>query len=394
MVQKLNLYSKKRLFFHTNESLLVNDRVFTGNQIDDFAIAGLQCPNQILLLGVGYGGAIKGIIASNPDAHVTAVDINAVSLQTCENLYAEFFPELLSQISFIHDDASHFIQNIEKNSFDAICIDLYHPNGYAEVILEEVFWENMNSSLSMDGIILANSWGLPSQLDPLTYSTAQTKMLKLMSRFFPNIKALPSRRNITFLASKADLRIKYPELSGDLKSLDQIGLKLLFFKAYISKNIDVSQIIDIEDNILYTIEDLDNLMYQEWGKLLNEINHIRIKAHLNPLSQVNDLLDYPDEAQRFTEAALMHRPIIATTIPTLAGGMAFVGNKKLDWYIKWLVEEKSRLMMIDLEWFVNIACWQAYQIATNPYAGYEHWVPHLEKLLFTIQSHVLATNNI
>lgn len=392
MVPNSNLYSERRLFFHSNESLLANDRVFTGNQIDDFAIAGLHVSNRILLLGVGYGGSIRGLLASNPDVQIIAVDINNISLRTCENLYKEFFPELLSQITFVHDDASCFMKTVEKSSFDAVCIDLYNSYGYPEFILEEDFWNDINDSLSKDGIILANSWGLPSQLDPLSHSTAQTKMLKLMLQVFPNIKALPSRRNITFLAYKTSLKIKYPELSINLNSLDHIGLKLLFLKALTSKNIDVTQISDIEENLVYSIKDLDNLMYQEWEPLLKEINHIRRKANLGALSQVNDLLELPEEAQRFTEVALIHQPSIATTIPTLAGALAFSGKAELNWYLNWLVEEKSRLMMIDLEWFVNVACWQAYQIATNPYARNEHWTPQLEELILNIHSYTLTKN--
>jgi SAM-dependent methyltransferase len=392
MVSKSNLYSERRLFFHSNESLLANDRVFTGNQIDDFAIAGLHDSNRILLLGVGYGGSIRGLLASNPNVQVVAVDINSTSLGTCENLYKEFFPELLSQITFVHDDASRFMKEVEKNSFDAICIDLYNSGGYPEFILEKDFWNDISNSLSEDGIILANSWGLPSQLDPLSHSTAQTKMLKLMLQVFPNIKALPSRRNITFLAYRTTLNFEYPETLINLNSLDHIGLKLLFFKALISKNIEDINISNIEENLVYSIKELDNLMYQEWSSLLKDINHIRRKANLGVLSQVNDLLNFPEEAQRFTEVALIYQPNIATTIPTLAGALAFNGKMKLDWYINWLVEEKSRLMMIDAEWFVNVACWQAYQIATNPYTRNEHWIPQLEELLFSIYSHTLTKN--
>lgn len=79
---KEELYSENQLHIHTIDSLITHDRVFVGNQTDDFAVAKvLQNSQRILLLGVGYGGALRPLLIGNSSVEITAVDLNPRSIK-------------------------------------------------------------------------------------------------------------------------------------------------------------------------------------------------------------------------------------------------------------------------------------------------------------------------
>ncbi|MGO0714191.1 hypothetical protein P5641_03825 [Bacillus subtilis] len=123
---KEELYSENQLHIHTIDSLITHDRVFVGNQTDDFAVAKvLQNSQRILLLGVGYGGALRPLLIGNSSVEITAVDLNPRSIKISTLIFDEYFPALSRKINFIHKDALEYLKEFRDTPFDAICIDLY-----------------------------------------------------------------------------------------------------------------------------------------------------------------------------------------------------------------------------------------------------------------------------
>lgn len=243
----LELYSKNSLLLQTIESLITHDRIFVGNQTDDFSIAGvLKGSNRVLLLGLGYGGAIRPILAGNNNIQITAVDMNPKSLNACSLILEEFFPNITKQLNYVLDDADNFLRNYTGLSFDTVCIDLYTDTGYPSIVFNGEFWSNIKKILSENGTVLFNSWGLPQQLEPLKINTAQTAIANIMINNFPYLSYLPHRRNITFIANFTEnIEIKNNICVDNLIGLDRVLMKFLplrvkYVERLSGENIDYS----------------------------------------------------------------------------------------------------------------------------------------------------------
>ena len=154
--KKSSLYSSKDFLLNSIESLVSGDRIFVGNQPDDFGIGGsITSGNKVLILGLGFGGSIRPLIAGIENISITAIDSDSNIINACSAIMNSFFPSL-NQIHYIHGDASNFTHYI-NDSFDLICIDVYTEEGYPRFIFNDEFWDNLSSSLTKDGSVIINS---------------------------------------------------------------------------------------------------------------------------------------------------------------------------------------------------------------------------------------------
>lgn len=386
----LELYSKNSLLLQTIESLITHDRIFVGNQTDDFSIAGvLKGSNRVLLLGLGYGGAIRPILAGNNNIQITAVDMNPKSLNACSLILEEFFPNITKQLNYVLDDADNFLRNYTGLSFDTVCIDLYTDTGYPSIVFNGEFWSNIKKILSENGTVLFNSWGLPQQLEPLKINTAQTAIANIMINNFPYLSYLPHRRNITFIANFTEnIEIKNNICVDNLIGLDRVLMKFLplrvkYVERLSGENIDYSN----KKTDILTLEEFDQVMNKQWLLLIQNCNKALEDKGCKKIKSMIELLENPEIAKLMTIQLLESRAPESATLPVLLGAYAFDNPEGLDWYFQWLLEECDILFGLNPEWFINTAFWQLLSISVNPFANYSNWSNCIENVIDKINEH-------
>ncbi|EEM92339.1 spermidine synthase [Bacillus thuringiensis] len=382
---KNSLYSEDHLLLHTLESLVSNDRIFVGNQPDDFAIAGLlENSKKVLMLGLGFGGSLRAILAGNHEIHITAVDINLSTLNACYSINENYFPYLNSRVTYIHDDAFKYINNYKGDRYDAICIDLYSKEGYPLQIIEDEFWEGLKKILTDEGTILFNSWGLPQQLHPFEGNTIQRSIATLFLSHFTYTGYLPHRRNITFVGSK----IFKPKLNKDI---DYTGIKevdrlILDYYPYRLDNIitldtTILNKKEHESDYINTMKQFDTEMFKRWPRLVSKCNEVMLSLDLPKIDNLSTIVKNPHLAKALTKAFLKNREIESMTVPILVGASAFKNSNDLDWYLEWLTTNREELLTNHKEWFINTAFWQVLSIATNPFSEYGYWAKKIKEVI-------------
>ncbi|CAM3845136.1 hypothetical protein BS11774_19805 [Bacillus subtilis] len=381
---KEELYSENQLHIHTIDSLITHDRVFVGNQTDDFAVAKvLQNSQRILLLGVGYGGALRPLLIGNSSVEITAVDLNPLSIKISTLIFDEYFPALSRKINFIHKDALEYLKEFRDTPFDAICIDLYRKSDYPKFVLTCEFWELIINNLTPKGAVLFNSWGLPQQLRPLEGGTIQQRVAQLICKHFKNVRVLPHRRNITFLAYQHH-KLEEPKqkFGYPLRNIDKIIFQILPHRLKYALEIKLEKLDDkhfrIPNN---TTEEIDREMYSRWSHLINVCNFSLHECGLSSINEISELAYDPLKARILTEYLLVKESDESSLIPVLIGAYAFEQPKGLEWYLQWMTEDAEKLMKLNAEWFINTALWQLLAMTANPYAHFEHWADDIQQLV-------------
>ncbi|MGD6874284.1 spermidine synthase [Sutcliffiella horikoshii] len=382
---KKGLYSEDHLLLHTVESLVSSDRIFVGNQPDEFAIAGLlEKSKRVLMLGLGFGESLRPILAGNHDLQITAVDINASTLNACYSINENYFPLLNSKVNYINEDAFKYIYSYSGVEYDCICVDLYTKEGYPLQILDDDFWRSLKKILTADGTVIFNSWGLPQQLNPFHGDTIQVSIARRLLIHFEYNGYLPHRRNITFIANKKS-KPKFRE-NIDYTHLNEVDRLILEFYPYRLRNIlplDIKLIskVESEENCINKMEQFNDEMFKRWPNLVNKCNEVMISLGFPKIISLSDIYKDPHLAKILTRNFLENKHIESVTIPILAASNAFENSGNLDWYLEWLVHDKEELLLNHKEWFINTAIWQLLSIAANPFSKYDYWVQDIEEIL-------------
>lgn len=222
------LYSERFRTISTLESALRGSQIFTGDQPDDFAVAGMvDAVPSVLVLGAGVGSAIRAILAANPRARVTVVDNSATQLSVLTAIFAEYFPEVSFEAVF--DDAESLGGIGEARLFDVVCVDIYDGNVYPPFVLDSSWWQWLRrTKLAPDGVLLVNAWGIPTHLEPFRGGSLQASFLAAIGGAFGRLEAHASRRNVTICTPLAKGRdIDVMSSIDHLVKVDQLWLRLL-----------------------------------------------------------------------------------------------------------------------------------------------------------------------
>ncbi|KZE80761.1 hypothetical protein AV654_10395 [Paenibacillus elgii] len=363
------LYSHKDFLFNTTETLIAGDRIFVGNQQDEFALGGLlNKGDRILLLGLGYGGSLRSLLIGNQNVEITAIDYNLNSLNACKLLMDDIFPTLNRKIRYIHGNAAHFSDLID-GKFDVICIDLYNSTGYPEFVFNHAYWEMVFESLHDTGILLINSWGLPTHLSPLKGKTVHIRLLQSLSNTFKRVYALPYRRCTTFILSKKLVKPKINnfKITNNVCELDGIILNLFPLRWSHADLITIPSIdcslVSGEQNKIYSELEL------RWEVFLKNLNSALKECGYKKIEN-NELKQFvydPIRATEVTELLLLQSKPEAFFIPVAIGTYAFYDSAGLEWYINWILTRGEKLIRLNEKWFINIILWQCLALMTNPF---------------------------
>ncbi|SFX75922.1 hypothetical protein SAMN04487866_1234 [Thermoactinomyces sp. DSM 45891] len=368
---RTGLYSKNQFLLDAIQSLISGSRIFTGNQPDDLSIGcSINSGNRVLILGTGFGAAIRSTLAGIPNAKITVVDYDKNVIESCSSLYKHLFPTL-DPVTYVYGDASK-IDSLVNSTFDLIYVDLYSDTHCPDFVLEEPFWNIIRLRLAEKGSIVANTWGLPTHLFPYDANTPQARMIQLLARCFKNLYAFPFRRNITLVASQTDIQVKEIRTDYQLHELDRAYFDFFPLRWMTSHKISTDSIDDKCFNILDTAHrEMDEEMRRrstDWISFLN----VGMKEFGYPSITSNMLKEITCDsicAQNITEWLLDKGSYEASFIPNLVCSYAFTDSRGLEWYPKWIFRNYNRLVEKDKFWFFNIAMVQLLSIVNNPYTN-------------------------
>jgi len=109
--------------------------------------------NHILVLGLGGGTVINLLHGANPEALITAVDIDKVIIDIAKKY---FKVDEMKEVSIIHEDAKRWITENQKNKYDCIVIDLFSGRHIPDFVTEEEFICSVTNMLTPSGCLYIN----------------------------------------------------------------------------------------------------------------------------------------------------------------------------------------------------------------------------------------------
>jgi hypothetical protein len=368
----ISLYSDPLLLLQSGDSLLAGDRVFVGNQPDDFALAGLFTENgEVALLGLGLGAAIRAIKASAPRARLTAVEIDPRTAECARALYERYFPTIDFEI--LVQDAWQFVRSTNRR-YDVVCVDIFQPDGYVTDLTDPAFWEDVRSCLNGGGVALVNAWGLPHHLEPLRPPSPQRSVADAFLTVWPEARYLPSRRNLLLLSHSQPHRgLDDATLPSDLAGLDRAILTRLTGRLCLSSPLrgpcqnptGPAPLTKSAINAEMAIRKV-----QMVATLERAAEHLGLALELrSDLSrELRRFVRTPSLAGPITEHLVAERHPVASFVPEAIAGLSYERVEGLSWYLEWIGERAAHLCRLDTAWFVNVAFWQALALSTNPLA--------------------------
>ncbi|WP_216899919.1 spermidine synthase [Nocardia alni] len=369
------LYGRSRLVIDAHDTMMADDRVFVGTYLDDFAVAGLLGPvGEICLLGLAFGGGIRPLLSTAPDAHVTAVDTNRQAIEMCTGLFGMHFPDI--GFDAVHADAADYMRFCDK-TFDVIAVDLYTPDGHADCVFDERFWSDVLARLAVDGVLMVNVWGVPLYLDPLVGASPQAAVASLLEARVPTLRALPAHDNLTFLAC-ADSEPRAHLESRDLSRSDRACLGLLSARLRVAEIDTKAATLPSELTGLGTFDQVRAETQARWPGLAAAFRAAGGAAGLDPsLCTPRTIIDDPSAAQAITLGLLETDPVSARYVPIVAAESAFRRQYRAEWFGRWVVDEFEDLAQRAPEWFVGTAVPRAMAMAVCPVAPRWEWTDEL-----------------
>ncbi|MGW2631510.1 spermidine synthase [Streptomyces chattanoogensis] len=372
-----SFYSRSSLIINTIESTISGDRVFTGNQPDDFALAGLlRNTKTACLLGVGYGGAVRAMLAGDPSIELTLVDNDAALIEFTGNLFARSFPGV-AFTSETADAGSHLREH--PGCYDVICVDLYSAVGYPRMVLDVGFWHDVREALTENGRVVVNAWGLPEQLSPLAPPSPQHAVAQAMLAVWQDLSHLPCRRNTTFVApalTPADLRPPVDDASTRLSYEDHLTLGLIRLRGASAPVLLRGGIGDAGQPAPTSRRAIDAEMHARWPGLVEAVTgRAEASADFRAALSERKLTDAA------TERLLLEGSPAASFAPCIASAKAQLGELSMAWYGEWLCDEWFRLKALDPDWFRMSALWQAVCMARTPLGAVWPWEARLYDML-------------
>jgi spermidine synthase len=141
-----------------------------------------SCPEDILVIGGGDGGAVREILKHKDVKKVHLVEIDEEVI----NISKKFFPDVScslndERVSIINiDGADH--AKFSNDSYDIIIIDSTDPFSVGESLFKESFYSNLKNLLKHNGIVV-------SQCESMFYDLELIKnMHKFKKKYFDHIK--------------------------------------------------------------------------------------------------------------------------------------------------------------------------------------------------------------
>ncbi|WP_095757817.1 spermidine synthase [Streptomyces xinghaiensis] len=382
------MYSASPLLLSTSATLLAGDRVFVGNQPDDFAVGPLAGPaDTVCVLGLGYGGSLRPLLAASPGSRVTAVDLDPDMVTVTRALFRQHFPG--TDFRTVVADASAFLDGSER--YDLVVIDIYAGESYPDFLLTEPFWRRVRGAVAPGGTALLNAWGLPEHLRPLAPPSPQHVLAGLLAPLWPHAAYLSCRRNMTVVLRDTREDVPAGTVRGAeagrgarLSPTDEAVLALqrlrLARAADFRVAADPPEDDDAGGSVPRTPEQLDAEMARRWPEMLAEVRaHAEAAgADASAVGTREFYLRREVAVPTTLELARRGHPA-AALLPTVAAALTFGGDTSLGWYGDWIAEEAESLAVEHPDWLTRTALPQALAMAANPLVPEWPWTNRLLK---------------
>lgn len=387
-----DLVSSELDTIHSTASTLLGHHVFAGNQPDDFAIGGMAAvAPRVLLLGLGLGGSIRSILAANPSAQITAVDISAETLKLSRAVHQLYFPAVQ------YDDLVADVQNITSvlgGNFDAILIDVYDDEGYPAFITDQHFWaEAQKLRRTESSVVMVNTWGLPTHLGWLANALIQREIAAAMQVQFGDIYALPHRRNVTLsttLPIGRHARAVSPGSSTTRSRIDQLSLELLHARAALAQSVGRVQRSAVGAEPKRSKKALNELMTALWIPSLRQAFELAAAAGQRPTS-VTELVSDPIAV---SELATRARGDLQFFLPNVASNWLHQYGCMPEWFYTATKTCATRLIAADpqqftLGWLTQyVALLTKCPVGLEFGAELERWVTEGERIVSILKGKV------
>ena len=246
---KEQLFEKQSPYQHvsvvdteSHGKMLFNDHLVMVSERDEFVyhemishIPFFVHPNvkKVLVIGGGDGGTAREILRHDSVEECVMVEIDPEVINSCK----EFIPLTASVMSdeprleLRVEDAVKYVAETDKK-FDLILVDSTDPIGPAQPLFGEEFYQNINSILKDDGIVI-------SQGESCWYeSEMQKKLLSILDKQF-SISTVYNFSNLTYpggLWSFTFASKKYHPLNDFNESrVETCGLEFKYYNKAIHK---------------------------------------------------------------------------------------------------------------------------------------------------------------
>ncbi len=112
-----------------------------------------HAPKDVLLLGLGGGGAVREIKRRFPKAHIVAVEYDPVMVEIAQTIYLN--PHDLESVEIVVGDARDPLSAFSKK-YDVIFVDLFVGSSVSPLLETDLFLKQLVSSLHRDGYLAVN----------------------------------------------------------------------------------------------------------------------------------------------------------------------------------------------------------------------------------------------
>lgn len=147
-------------------------------------------PKRALLLGLGGGGILHYFHHQFPQAHLTAVEIDPVMI----DLAKKYFHISDLTVSIHQADATEFISQTTRESFDAIIVDCYLGSQIPQSLQSNEFLQDLSRVLTSDGTITFN------RLNDKSNHESNRQFLDKLNQAFASIETFRNYSNLLVVA--------------------------------------------------------------------------------------------------------------------------------------------------------------------------------------------------
>lgn len=194
--------------------------------------------SNLLILGLGGGGAVKIYNRAYKVRGVTGVEIDPMIIE----LSKKYFHLNDDNLSIINDDIVNYIEN-SGPVFDVILLDAFKENIIEAASGSPEFLKKTAGRLTKSGVLLIN------RVNYKTHKSENSTLITNLKDIFASVYSFKISYNVLYIATNSLNSPKYlEEVINAFSSLADLNPELLFFKSLGSSNIKVIQ-VPVEEHV-------------------------------------------------------------------------------------------------------------------------------------------------
>ena len=374
------------MFYHENtdiidtpSSYLDPRQVFTGNYWDEFGFTPYLAPDnaKVLMLGLASGGGLRSLFSSTKKLQLQCVDVDAKSLDQCRRFFAQKFPHIYFETECV--EAKSYLRNSDT-SYDLIWLDIYAYDSYSELYFDKEFLNLLKLHLKPSGVLMVNTYGIPTQFAPLLTNSVQRESARLLKQQFEFVGSIPNRRNQTLVASRTKPVLQMCEPHQELSALDKRSFLLqgarLRHLRVIPELIELP--LDLALETKFTV--LDQHMRNGWRNLIQTLRFYDVN-----IESPKDLLQFVQDPQQctafLTKALSVKDGSVLEFLPIVCAGESHVHKLNVSWIFDWVLQNKTTLLQDHKSQFTQVWLPQLWFLILHPSKKYRSYCFQLLSLI-------------